>query len=99
MCLWVLLACALAACALPAPGPPTPQSGPAPAALPTPAAPAPEPGPAPAALPSADKINLDPATQTAIARAKRAIFLIPFSHWDTDWHRDFSVYAAQADRN
>src|SRR5262245_32199634 len=104
-CLWVLLACALVACALPAPSPPpspapsAPQSGPAPAALPTPARPAPEPGPPPATLPPADRINLDSATQAAIAHAKRAIFLIPFSHWDTDWHRDFSVYAAQADRN
>jgi len=77
----------LAACALRAPGP-TPTS-----------APAPEPGPTPAALPAPAAINLDSETQALIARAKRTVFLIPFSHWDTDWHRTFSVYADQADRN
>jgi hypothetical protein len=59
----------------------------------------PEPGPPPAALPAPADINLDTATQALIAHAKRTVFLIPFSHWDTDWHRDFSVYAAQGDRN
>ena len=77
----------LAACAAPAPGP-TPTT-----------APAPEPGPSPAALPAPPAINLDAASQALIARAKRTVFLIPFSHWDTDWHRSFSVYAEQADRN
>ncbi|MFL5803449.1 MAG: glycoside hydrolase family 38 C-terminal domain-containing protein [Roseiflexaceae bacterium] len=69
---------------------------PAPTSVPTPVA---EPGPAPAPLPPPDRINLDAETQAVIAHAKRTVFLIPFSHWDTDWHRDFSVYAAQADRN
>jgi Glycosyl hydrolases family 38 N-terminal domain len=58
-----------------------------------------EPGPDPVALPPAAAINLDAETQALITRAKRTVFLIPFSHWDTDWHRTFSVYAAQADRN
>jgi Glycosyl hydrolases family 38 N-terminal domain/Glycosyl hydrolases family 38 C-terminal domain len=44
-------------------------------------------------------INLDEQTQALVARASRTIFLIPFSHWDTDWHADFSVYSHQADQN
>ncbi|MEO7911965.1 MAG: glycoside hydrolase family 38 C-terminal domain-containing protein, partial [Roseiflexaceae bacterium] len=103
----IMLALTLAACTTPVPdlqptlAPATPP--PAPVALPTapPNAPppTPEPGPAPAALPPPDQINLDTATQALIAHAKRTAFLIPFSHWDTDWHYDFGVYAAQADRN
>jgi Glycosyl hydrolases family 38 N-terminal domain/Glycosyl hydrolases family 38 C-terminal domain len=103
------VACLLTACAAlePAPPPepaptsvPTPVAEPAPTLAPTPVpTPVAEPGPAPAALPPPSAINLDAETQTLIARAKRTVFLIPFSHWDTDWHRDFSVYAAQADRN
>jgi Glycosyl hydrolases family 38 N-terminal domain/Glycosyl hydrolases family 38 C-terminal domain len=100
----------LAACTTqPAPPPtavPAPQPGAALTTLPSPAptlaaAPSPvaEPGPTPVALPAPGAINLDAATQELITRAKRTVFLIPFSHWDTDWHRPFSVYAAQADRN
>jgi hypothetical protein len=44
-------------------------------------------------------INLDAQTQALVARASRTVFLIPFSHWDTDWHADFSVYSRQADQN
>src|SRR5262245_38077726 len=58
-----------------------------------------EPGPSPVALPPAAAINLDSETQALIARAKRTVFLIPFSHWDTDWHRTFDEYARQADLN
>jgi hypothetical protein len=93
----MVLASMLAACALPAPNP-APTVTPMPSSVPT-SPPAPEPGPPPAALPAPAAINLDTATQALIAHAKRTIFLVPFSHWDTDWHRDFSVYAAQADRN
>src|SRR6266545_3803988 len=93
----IVLALALAACTMPAPAPP-PTSSPA-ALTTTLPLPTPEPGPAPVALPPPDQINLDAATQSLIARAKRTVFLIPFSHWDTDWHRDFGVYATQADRN
>jgi len=93
----IMLALALAACTTPAPAPP-PTSSPA-ALTTTLPLPTPEPGPAPVALPPPDQINLDAATQSLIARAKRTVFLIPFSHWDTDWHRDFGVYATQADRN
>jgi hypothetical protein len=97
--LGIVLVVALAACAAPAPNPaPAATPAAAPSATPAPT-PAPEPGPAPAALPAPAAINLDTTTQTLISHAKRTVFLIPFSHWDTDWHRDFSVYAAQADRN
>ena len=34
-----------------------------------------------------------------IARAKRTVFLIPFSHWDTDWHNTFPTYSRQAAAN
>lgn len=87
----IVLVGLLAACAAQAPRP-------APGAPPA-ATPVPEPGPPPARLPAPSAINLDPATQALIARAKRTVFLVPFSHWDTDWHHDFSVYAAQGDRN
>src|SRR5215217_3052415 len=87
----------LAACSMPAPSPaPTVAPLPAPTSAPVPTAepmPTPEPGPAPAALPPPDQINLDQATQTLIARTKSTVFLIPFSHWDTDWHNEFSAYA------
>src|SRR6266536_2639915 len=91
--LMIVLALALAACVPSAPDP-TATPLPVPTSLPMP-----QPGPPPAALPSPAAINLDAPTQALIAHAKRTVFLIPFSHWDTDWHRDFSVYAAQADRN
>ncbi len=32
-------------------------------------------------------------------RAGRVVYLIPFSHWDTDWHADYSDYAKRADNN
>ena len=44
-------------------------------------------------------INLDAQTQARVAGAHRTVFLIPFSHWDTDWHADFTVYSRQADQN
>jgi Glycosyl hydrolases family 38 N-terminal domain/Glycosyl hydrolases family 38 C-terminal domain len=44
-------------------------------------------------------INLDAQTQALVARAPRTVFLIPFSHWDTDWHANFAVYSRQADQN
>src|SRR5690349_20797078 len=84
----------LAACSPPAPAPTplaTPVLTPSPVSIPMP-----EPGPVPAALPPPDQINLDTATQALIARAKRTVFLIPFSHWDTDWHNSFSNYSRAA---
>jgi alpha-mannosidase len=93
----------LAACAMPAPSPaPTVTPVAAPTSAPVPTAqlvPTPEPGPPPAALPPPDQINLDMATQTLIADAKRTVFLMPFSHWDTDWHDQFSAYAQYAAAN
>jgi hypothetical protein len=93
----------LAACSTPAPSPaPTVTSAPQSTSVPQPTpepAPTPEPGPAPAVLPPPDQINLDTATQTLIARAKRTAFLIPFSHWDTDWHSSFPTYSRQAAAN
>jgi hypothetical protein len=44
-------------------------------------------------------INLDAQTQARVASARRTVFLIPFSHWDTDWHADFNAYSRQADQN
>jgi len=43
--------------------------------------------------------NFDPETQALISRAERVVFLIPFSHWDTDWHDSFDVYSKKADGN
>ena len=43
--------------------------------------------------------NFDPTTQALIAKAKRVVFLIPFSHWDTDWHQPYTSYSKLADRN
>lgn len=43
--------------------------------------------------------NFDAETQAKIASAKRVVFLIPFSHWDTDWHQDFDAYSKLADQN
>jgi Glycosyl hydrolases family 38 N-terminal domain/Glycosyl hydrolases family 38 C-terminal domain len=44
-------------------------------------------------------VNFDPETQSLIAEAERVVFLIPFSHWDTDWHDSFEAYSKQADAN
>jgi hypothetical protein len=44
-------------------------------------------------------INLDAQTQALVGRASRTVFLIPFSHWDTDWHSEFTTYSRQADQN
>jgi hypothetical protein len=43
--------------------------------------------------------NLDPQTQAVIARAPRVAFVIPFSHWDTDWHDTYAEYAKLSDGN
>lgn len=43
--------------------------------------------------------NFDPETQSLIARAEHVVFLIPFSHWDTDWHDSYDAYSKQADQN
>ena len=43
--------------------------------------------------------NFDPETQSLIARAERVVFIIPFAHWDTDWHEAFETYSKKADQN
>ncbi|MFN8388335.1 MAG: hypothetical protein U0X92_18235 [Anaerolineales bacterium] len=43
--------------------------------------------------------NFDHETQSLIARAERVVFLIPFAHWDTDWHETFDTYSKKADQN
>ncbi len=49
--------------------------------------------------PDAPLGNFDAETQALIARADRVVFLIAFSHWDTDWHQDFDAYSKLADKN
>lgn len=34
-----------------------------------------------------------------MAQAERVVFVIPFSHWDTDWHETFADYAKRGDQN
>jgi len=43
--------------------------------------------------------NFDSKTQSMIAEAERVVFIIPFSHWDTDWHEAFDTYSKKADQN
>jgi len=43
--------------------------------------------------------NFDSETQAMIAEAERVVFIIPFSHWDTDWHEAFDTYSKKADQN
>ena len=59
-------------------------------------------GTRPASSPEVTRVpvgNFDPETQVMIASAKRVVFIIPFSHWDTDWHQDFDAYSKLADQN
>jgi hypothetical protein len=64
------------------------------------------PQPAPPAIPLATAtpaydpaINLDAETQRLIAGAERVAFIVPFSHWDTDWHEAFPDYVKRSDGN
>ena len=43
--------------------------------------------------------NFDAETQAMIVSAKQVVFLVPFSHWDTDWHQNFDAYSQLADQN
>ncbi len=38
-------------------------------------------------------------SQIRLSSAQRTVYVIPFSHWDTDWHRPFAFYAPLADQN
>jgi hypothetical protein len=61
--------------------------------------PAPTPTPTPTAAPTVASPNLDAQTQALIAQAQRVAFVVPFSHWDTDWHDSYPNYAALSDGN
>lgn len=43
--------------------------------------------------------NFDPSTKALMAQAERVVFLVPFAHWDTDWHNTYPVYSRLADGN
>jgi hypothetical protein len=53
----------------------------------------------PAISPLSAPLNLDAETQALIAQADRVVFVIPFSHWDTDWHKTFPDYVKLSDHN
>ena len=63
------------------------------------AAPAPPPTATPDAGHTVISPNLDAETQALIAQAQRVVFVVPFSHWDTDWHENFTAYSARSDGN
>ncbi len=44
-------------------------------------------------------VNLDAETQALMAEAARVVFVVPFSHWDTDWHEDYPAYVQHSDGN
>jgi hypothetical protein len=50
-------------------------------------------------IPASQSPNLDAQTQALIAHASHVVFVIPFSHWDTDWHDTFPHYAQRSDQN
>ncbi len=43
--------------------------------------------------------NLDAETLALMAQADRVVFVVPFSHWDTDWHEAFPAYVQRSDGN
>ncbi len=43
--------------------------------------------------------NFDASTRSLIAHADQVVFLVPFSHWDTDWHQSFDAYSKLSDQN
>ena len=43
--------------------------------------------------------NLDAETLALMDQASRVVFVIPFSHWDTDWHEAFPDYVKRSDGN
>src|SRR6202011_3645952 len=57
----------------------------------------PAPKPTPTAIVAAP--NLDAPTQALIAQADRVAFVVPFSHWDTDWHDTYANYVQRSDGN
>ena len=61
--------------------------------------PAPTPTPTPTPTLSVASPNLDSNTQALIAQAQRVVFVVPFSHWDTDWHDTYANYVQRTDGN
>lgn len=59
----------------------------------------PAPTPAPTATPPVVSPNLDADTRALIAQAQRVVFVVPFSHWDTDWHDTYANYVLRSDGN
>jgi hypothetical protein len=49
--------------------------------------------------PNVQSPNLDAQTQALMEHADHVVFVIPFSHWDTDWHDTFPNYAKRSDQN
>ena len=47
----------------------------------------------------ASMAGFDAETQALIAQADRVVFVVPFSHWDTDWHQTFTDYSKLSDQN
>jgi hypothetical protein len=41
----------------------------------------------------------DAETEALLANAERVAFIVPFSHWDTDWHETFDDYGQRANNN
>ena len=66
-------------------------------AAPTP--PGPTVTPVPSPEPTVAAPNLDTVTQNLITQAQRVVFVVPFSHWDTDWHDTFANYSQRSDGN
>jgi len=59
-------------------------------------------GPAPRPIPTQPPPaapNLDAETLALMDQASRVVFVIPFSHWDTDWHEAFPDYVKRSDGN
>lgn len=53
----------------------------------------------PPPAPFVENPNFDGDTERLVRDAERVVFLIPFSHWDTDWHETYDEYSALADQN
>src|SRR5437763_5251780 len=69
------------------------------AACAAPIPPRPTATPVPSPEPTVAAPNLDTATQSLITKAQRVVFVVPFSHWDTDWHDTFANYSQRSDGN
>ncbi|MGQ0600859.1 MAG: hypothetical protein ACT4QE_04080, partial [Anaerolineales bacterium] len=57
------------------------------------------PTPIPSPTPVMSYGTFDAETEALIANAERVAFIVPFSHWDTDWHETFDVYSRRSNNN